>query len=149
MEGLNHGLAQRAWRGTRKRRLGNQERIDDARQHEQRGHREHALPRKMIGEDQRQRSRNQARDAIRLHMNRVAESKLEIRQQFPAVRVEHDVLCGSKKGDCGSEIGDGPQVELRLKRPEKGNRYQQRNLCRQHPAAPSAEYGERVAIDQR
>src|SRR5712691_3950795 len=113
VERLDHGLRQRPWRRPRQRGLGNQEGIDDAGQHEERGDREDRLPGKVIGQDERERTGHKTGNAISLHMDRVPKSQLGIRKQLAAIRIENDVLRCGEECDYGGKIGDRPQVEPR------------------------------------
>ena len=121
----------------------------DAGQHEQRHDPEHARPRQMVGEDQRERPRNEARDPVRVDVERIAESELDLRKDFAAIRVEHDVLARAEERDRGGEVGDRPEVLLRVKLPEQRDRREQQELRDEHPTAAPSQHGKRVAVEQR
>ena len=146
---LDHSLGERTRRVARARGLGDEQRVGDARQHEQRGNQEYGVPGNMVGEHQRECARNEARDAIGLNVDRRAETKLVIRQELSAVGVEHDVLARRKKSHRRRQAGNRPQIELGLEQAEQRNGDKQRDLGDQHPAPPAAEHRQRVTIEQR
>ena len=108
MEWFDDGFGQGAWRRPRERRLAHQQRIDHTRQHEQRGNAKHALPWHMVRQYQRQRPWYQARNAVRLHVYRIAKAKLDLRQQLATISVKDDVLGSGEEGNGSGKVGDGP-----------------------------------------
>jgi hypothetical protein len=46
----------------------------------------------VVGEDQRQRAGDEARDPVGVDVDRVAETQLDVEQQLAPERVERDVL---------------------------------------------------------
>ncbi len=146
---FDDGAAERTRRRVLHTRLAHEQRCRNAREHEQRGDRKHAAPGQMVGEYQRQRAGDQAGDAIRLNVYRIAQTKLGIREDLAPIRVEHDVLRRREKRDRGREIRDRPEVELRLEGPEDRDRQKQQKLRQQHPAAAASEHRQRIPVDQR
>jgi hypothetical protein len=110
VKGFDHRFGKRSRRVARSERLGNEQRVSDAGQHEQRGDQEHGMPRDMVGEHQRQRARDEARNAIRLNVDRCAKAKLGVRQQLAPVRVEHDVLARGKESHDRRQAGDRQEI---------------------------------------
>ena len=102
----------------------------------------------MIGQYQRERAGHEARNAVRLDVNRVAEAELRVGEELAPIRVEHDVLCRREKRDRRGEIRDRPQLELRLERAKQRDRGQQQQLRQEHPATAAAEDWQRIAINE-
>src|SRR5436305_2004240 len=98
----------RSARTAREPRLIDDKGIDDARQHEKRCNREYALPCDMVRENERKRTGNETRYAIRLHMNGIAEAELRVGQKLAAIGVEHDVLARGKECDRRRKPCDRP-----------------------------------------
>ena len=103
----------------------------------------------MIGENQGQRSRHQPGNAIRVDVHGGAQPQLRIGENFPPIGIEHNILARAEEGQRGGEIGDGPDVLLRVKQAESRNGGEQQDLRHQHPAAPPAEKSDVVAIHHR
>jgi len=103
----------------------------------------------MVGEDQRERAGNEARDAIRLHMDGIAEPELRVGQKLAAIGIEHDVLARGEECDRCREPCDRPQIDARIERTEHRNAHEQRDLRNQHPPAPAAQHRQCVAVHQR
>ena len=149
-ERLDHRLGQRARTGARELRLVDDQRHRDPGQHEQRGDPVHAGPRQVIGEDQRERARHEARDPVRVDVDRVAETQLDVGQDFAAIRVEHDVLARAEERDRRRPDRRSPtRPAAGGATPNSGMAASSSELRDQHPAAAPAERGERVAVEQR
>ncbi len=133
----------------REPRLVDRQRHQQPRQHEQRGDPEHARPRQVVGEDQRQRAGDEARDPVGVDVNGVAEPELDVGQDLAPEGVEHDVLAGREQRHRRGEVGDGPDVEARVEVPEQRDRGEQQQLRREHPPAPAPQQRQPVAVHQR
>ena len=103
----------------------------------------------MVCQDQRQGARDQAGDAVGVDVNRIAQAKLGIGQDLAPVGIEDDVLACAEERDQRCEIGDCPQVLLRMQQAEQWDDGKQGELGDKHPAPPPAEQRQRVAVDQR
>ena len=107
----------------------------------------------MIGEDQRERARNERRDLVRVHVDRVAEPLFGIGEQFAPIGVDRDVLARAEERDERGQRGDRPDFLRRRHEAERADRHRHQQLRDDHPAAPPpgppAGQARHVAVHQR
>ncbi len=82
----------------------------------------------MIGQDQGQRTGNQAGDTVGVDMDGIAQAQFDVEQNFAPERIQHHVLRGGEEGYRSSQIGDGPDIKRRIEPAEQRERQQQRHL---------------------
>ena len=70
------------------------------------------MPRQVVGQYQGQCAGNQPGQSIRLHVDRIAQAELDIRQKLAAIRIEDDVLAGAEERHGRREVGLHEEVGL-------------------------------------
>ncbi|MGD8578656.1 MAG: hypothetical protein PVI46_04960 [Lysobacterales bacterium] len=148
-ERFDHGLAQAVGGQRIVADLADHKRGHHAHQHEAAGDPVHQRPRQMVGQDQRQRAGHQRRQPVGIDEERVAGSQFVVRQQFPTIGVNHDVLARREQRDQEHQHDDGLQGLRRVVAPEQADRDQQRQLRHQRPATPAPEERRPEAVHQR
>ena len=143
--------ASRRLRGATGRAIGliDGQRQPDADEHEQRNDPDHPVPCQMVREHERERAGNQSRDPERLNVNRVTEPEFEFREQFPPIRVEHDVLRRAEERNDHREPENRLKAGLWMPLAHQSDRREQAYLSDEHPAASAAQQRQLITIEQR
>jgi hypothetical protein len=103
----------------------------------------------VVRQDQRERTRYQARDAVPVDVDRIAEPELDFGQDLAAIGIEHDVLARAEERDRRGQVRDRPEILRRMQLAECRNRGDEQELRDEHPAAATAERRKGVAIHER
>ena len=70
------------------------------------------MPGQKIRENQRQRTGHQSRQTVSLDVDGVANTQFDVRQQFAAVGIQHDILAGTEESNGSGQIGHSPDRQL-------------------------------------